>query len=412
VDFVPSSRQGPFAVGDVLASAYRIERVLGIGGMGAVYEAEDLLLRRRVAVKVPTCGAHAPALRSEGEALAALHHPAFPVVHQLGLHGATEFLVMERLYGETLEARIDAGVASSVPLPMDEVFRILIAIAEGLAAAHRVGVVHRDLKPSNVILAGARVVLVDLGLFVPEVLAVPDAEPAGSVHSIAPEVLLRSVKNGEAALVDLYALGCIAFQLLSGRPPYCNESFSKTMMAHISAPVPDPRDLRSETPADLAALVREMLAKEPHDRPPCAEAVLWQLRAMEARAPHGTFSVLVVDDDVEVASSIRRALESSYPMLDVRATCDATRALPHGGRPPADVVVVDVQMPGTNGLEVCASLRTLPAAKRPAMIVMSGSAGPSDVDVLRSLGIDAFVPKDHALLRAVGDAIGRARASK
>jgi CheY-like chemotaxis protein len=262
------------------------------------------------------------------------------------------------------------------------------------------------------LLSGERVVLLDLGLFVPDVIASTDAEPAGSVHTIAPEVLLRDVRSGEAPLVDLYALGSVAFQLLTGRPPYLHESITKMMMSHISAPVPDPREHRPETSADLAALVRELLAKEPRDRPACAEAVVWQLRAMLSRVPQSALRVLVVDDEPEVASTIRRALKSSYPLLDVQTTCDATRALPCDGRAPADVVVVDMQMPGTNGLEVCASLRALPTERRPTMIVMSGSAGPKDVDVLRGLGIDAFVPKDYALLCAVGDAIGRARASR
>lgn len=269
---------GPFRVGDVVGSTYEITRVLGVGGMGVVYEARDLILLRLVAIKVPRSSAFAHALHAEAQALAAIRNPAFVTVHHVGRHDDVEFMVMERLFGETLEARLDDARARGEHLSLDEVLELLVPITDALSAAHAVGIAQRDLKPANVVVCGERVVLVDLGLFVPEILVAPDNEAAGSAEYIAPEVLLRTVEKGEGPLIDLYALGILAFELLTNKTPFLAESIGRTLTNQVCAPVPDVCDLRPDVPRELGALLGELLAKDPKSRPASAEAVLWQLK--------------------------------------------------------------------------------------------------------------------------------------
>jgi serine/threonine-protein kinase len=270
---------GPFGIGETICDSYRIDRILGAGGMGAVYEAIDLNLPRRVAVKAAIHPAFTHSLHNEAQALAAIRHPSFPTLHHFGRHEETPFLVMERVYGETLSCRLERR-ANVEEVSITEALETLLGITVALAAAHSVGVAHRDLKPANVILAGERIVLVDLGLFIPEVLVSHLDVPAGSIDSIAPEVILSIVEKGEGHLVDLYALGVLAFELLTGDPPFVGDTIEGVLAQHVGAPIPDPTGVRSGIPPSLGDLVRDLLAKDPRDRPQSASEVHQQLEAV------------------------------------------------------------------------------------------------------------------------------------
>jgi serine/threonine-protein kinase len=187
---------------------------------------------------------------------------------------------MDRVYGETLAACLER--LGEERMPIAEVLDLLVGISVALSAAHAAGVAHRDLKPSNVILSGERIVLVDLGLFVPEVLVGPNDIPAGSVDSIAPEVILSTVERGGGHFIDLYALGVLAYELLTGAPPYVADTIESILAQHVSAPIPDPKTRRADVPPELAALVHDLLAKDPRDRPQGAEAVLRELEVIRA----------------------------------------------------------------------------------------------------------------------------------
>ena len=399
---------GPFRVGELVDGIYEIKRVLGVGGMAVVYEARDTVLLRLVAIKAPLFTVFAEHIRNEAQALAAIRNPAFVTVHHLGRHAAVEFLVMERLFGDTLEARLDDARARGRFLPVEEVLDLLIPITDALSAAHAAGVAQRDLKPANVVVCGDRVVIVDFGLFVPEVLVAPENVAAGSAEYVAPEVLLRSVERGEGPLIDLYSLGVLAFELLTNTTPYVSDSLGCTLASHVGAPIPDPRTFRPEIPPELAFLVLELLAKEPHARPASAEAVLWQLKDIRN---HGNrlakrMRVLAVDDEPHVGRALKKSLESSFPQVHVEATTDPARAMGGASEDPlADVVLVDLNMPKHNGLEVCMNLLSLPADRRPLVVAMSAQATEEDLAVLRSLGVQHFVPKDAAFVAAMSDVI-------
>jgi serine/threonine-protein kinase len=274
---------GPFALGQIVADGYEILSCLASGGMGVVYEARDLVLQRRVAIKVARGPRYAASLRREAIALAALNGAAFPKIHHLAREGDDELIVMERIVGETLESYLDELRRENARITVREAVDILAAIASALAIVHAAGMTQRDLKPGNVILCADRIVLVDFGLVVPEVLVGDGDEANGTPDYVAPEVLRGRVCSGGGPLVDLYALGAVAYELLVGRPPFEDIRISQILKNQLRGVIPDVRTLRPEVPQDLAAVVRELLAKNPGDRPVSAEAVVWELLAIRER---------------------------------------------------------------------------------------------------------------------------------
>ncbi len=271
----------PFVSGDLLAGTYEIGGVVGEGGMGVVYDAHDRLLRRRVAIKAALDPEFAPALLTEARALASLKSPEFVEVFHIGAHRGVAYMVMERLFGGTLFAHVFETYRNGSRIAIREAIELLTAIAAALGTAHDAGIAHRDLKSANIILAPrGRVVLVDLGLSVPEVLAGASVYADGSPDYVAPEVLRGEVERGEGVLVDLYALGVVAFELLVGRTPFGADDLQHTLNAHLRAVPPDLRALRDDVPAPLADLVRRLLAKNPRSRPSSAEEVVLELGSM------------------------------------------------------------------------------------------------------------------------------------
>jgi serine/threonine protein kinase len=272
-----------FSVGEILTGDYEIRRLLGEGGMGQVFEAQDLVLNRPVAIK-----AYWPAddvtsaslLRREAQALAAISHPGLAGVFTMGRQSELEFLVMERIRGMPLDELMRQRHQLGQRVAPAEAIRILVAIADVLSAVHASGCLHRDVKPGNVMLAPRdRVVLMDFGLFLPEGEMTRHPLLAGSPGYMAPESILDRVLPGAGHLVDLYALGVIAFELLSGRLPFRARNLEEMLDQHLHASAPDLVGLVPGTPPRLAALVRELLSKEPYDRPESDE-VVWRLRAI------------------------------------------------------------------------------------------------------------------------------------
>lgn len=397
----------------MLGEAYEIRGILGAGGMGVVYEAHDVLLNRTVAVKVPLLEAYAQSLRKEAQAMAAVHHANLVAIHALGHHRGVEYLVMERVYGMTLEDRVDEAWRAGRPIELEEVLDILLAVADALTAIHRAGIAHRDIKSANVMLSGARVAITDFGLVMPEVAVRAGLPIAGSADYMAPELILGRVQPGLGPLVDLYALGVIAFEMLAGRRPFLADSLQGVLAAHLEKPAPDVRTFRHDVPDDLARLVRELLAKSPLDRPESSEAVVWRLsaiRAALASAPEpAPMSVLIVDDEPEVGTVLERSLTWSLPRLSVEAVESGDAALERITRHPPDLVLIDLHMPGMNGVELAMALLALPIPAHPVVVAMSCDASHADIAVLRSLGVNEFVPKDDRFVARMSDVIGDLR---
>lgn len=267
--------------GAVLNGRYTLREHIATGGMGEVWRAHDDVLGREVAVKMlkSEFADHDGFLRrfrDEARHAASLSHPGIAAVHDYGEHDGTPYLVMELVRGETLSDLI----ARIGPVPLDRALSILADTAEALAAAHARGVVHRDVKPGNLLLTDeGRVKVTDFGI-ARAIGAAPvtvTGEVVGTAQYISPEQA-----SGEQATPasDIYALGVVAFEVLTGQRPFTADSPVALAMAHVRQPPPP---LPPTLPADVAAVVHQALAKAPEDRPIDAATLATLFRDAAAR---------------------------------------------------------------------------------------------------------------------------------
>ncbi len=266
-----------------MINEYRVGKCLGRGSMGEVYEGRHET--RRVALKVLREGADdqlnaGRRLLEEARSVNAIRHPGIVEVLDIGLFtDRRPFLVMELLEGASLSARI-----KSSPVQWQEAVKWLDGILDALDAAHRAGVVHRDLKPSNVFLVGKpgdeRVKILDFGVarragrkenFTAPQMAV------GSVGFMAPEQL-----QGHAVPAsDLYAVGCLAFQLFAGRPVFPLKNIPDAARLHMTEPAPLLRWVKPGLAEDLETWVDKLLRKNPTERHRSAHAAMLDLRSLD-----------------------------------------------------------------------------------------------------------------------------------
>jgi serine/threonine protein kinase len=264
---------------DTALGPYRVERLVGAGGMGQVYRALDTRLNRIVALTIlPQELARDPRFRArferEAHAIAALTHPHICTVYDIGQDDGIDFLVMEYLEGETLAARIDKG-----PIALDQALTFAIEIADALAAAHRGGIVHRDLKPSNILLTRGGVKLLDFGLAKPAVPGVapgavstsPPSPPSvtaqgtivGTLQYMAPEQLEGKPTD---ARTDIFAYGAVVYEMLTGRKAFEGQSQASLIGAIMHAEPPAIQAEQPLTPPALDRTIKTCLAKDPDDR--------------------------------------------------------------------------------------------------------------------------------------------------
>ncbi|WP_433688975.1 protein kinase domain-containing protein [Micromonospora carbonacea] len=283
-----------------VAGRFRLQGAIGKGNMGEVHRAEDmaaaegsadrivalkLILRSRSGAVIDTCADSKARQRFEREVriMRRLRHRHLPRIIAGAADGrGLPYIAMELLDGETLRDL----VAECPQLPISWVAAIGAQIADGLAAAHAADVVHRDLKPANVMLLRTGVIKVlDFGMA--RILDDEDGRvtstgvTVGTARYMAPEQFLAAAVTGAA---DLYALGCVLFELLTGVPPFLSESAHELGQKHLHEPVPPLRLLRSDVPADMVRMIGRLLAKEPAARP--ADAVT----VREALLPFATGS--------------------------------------------------------------------------------------------------------------------------
>ncbi len=252
---------------------YRLVDRLGAGGMGEVWRAHDANLDRQVAIKLLAPGAIGDAdtqarFRREALALSRLSHPGIATVFDFDSHEGTSFLVLELVTGGTLEARIATG-----PMPQDEVRLIGAAIADALHDAHRNEIVHRDLKPGNIVLTqSGQPKILDFGI----AMLLGDAGSAkltrtgmilGSLPYMAPEQLTG---DADSPRTDIYALGVLLFEMLTGRRPFIKERAEALMFEIFGSAPPTVRSLRPDIADDLDRLVMACISKEATARPQSA----------------------------------------------------------------------------------------------------------------------------------------------
>jgi serine/threonine protein kinase len=293
---------------------YRVLRVLGAGGMGIVFEAEDTHLQRHVALKCMRPTLVTPANRErflrEARATAAIEHDHIVTIYQVGEGNGVPFLAMKLLQGESLEDKLKEEGGW---LPLAEVLRIGREAAEALEAAHTKGLIHRDIKPANIWLEGdrGRVKIVDFGL----------ARVAESDTNLTQEGLVMGTPaymSPEQAddkpldqRSDLFSLGCVLYRAATGQLPFKGKDSMAIMMA-LATQVPEsPHSIDPMVPATLSDLIMEMLAKDPDDRPRSAHELKEALEAIERqpavpppnpRLREEASDLKPLDDNVEVVA--------------------------------------------------------------------------------------------------------------
>jgi serine/threonine protein kinase/tetratricopeptide (TPR) repeat protein len=288
---------------------YRVRRMLGHGGMGVVYLAEDERLGRQVALKVLRDNSSDPTARvrlvREARIAAGISHPLICQVFELGEWNDQPFIAMELIEGEPLAARLAHGA-----LPPKEALRIAVGVVEALGVLHRRGIMHRDLKPSNVFVTDTSVKVLDFGLARP--VAAPDDEEtaAALTHSgtflgtpryAAPEQLLGDELDERA---DLFSAGVILFEMLAGRPPFSG----KTIAAVAQSVLYETPPVLTGSPAVSAAdrILQRALSKKREERYPTADALLTAVRAAMQ---------LAADDSVAEARPMLRLAVLPFRLL-------------------------------------------------------------------------------------------------
>jgi serine/threonine protein kinase len=285
-----TSKPLPARLAEALSNAYTIEGEIGRGGMGVVYRARDERLQRRVAIKVlPPELAFQQDIRErftrEAQTAARLSHPHIVPIHTVGEGLGLVYFVMGYVDGESVAARI----RRRGPLPVEEARRIMKETADALSAAHSLSVIHRDIKPDNILLEGTRgrVMVTDFGI-AKALSSTSGATLTGIGVAIGtPAFMSPEQAAGDRNIdgrSDLYSLGVVTYQMLTGELPFTAPSVAGILMKQITEPAPNLLSRRAETPEDLALAVARCLEKDPENRWPTADALR---RALESRTIDG-----------------------------------------------------------------------------------------------------------------------------
>jgi serine/threonine protein kinase/DNA-binding NarL/FixJ family response regulator len=301
-----------------LAGRYRIGERLGEGSMGIVYSAHDDTLDRTVAIKFLSperiMGGEASArFLREARAVARLSHPHIITLHDVGREGPWHYLVLEYIPGRDLHALM---VERGGPLPVRETLHAIRGTLEALVCAHGQGIVHRDIKPENIMVTpDGQVKVTDFGLALArgDVRLTQEGVIVGTLLYLAPEAVTGAPADRRA---DLYAVGAVTYELLTGRPPFASEDPMAIISQILNAPVTPPRSLDLSIPPQVERVVVRLLAKDPGDRYGSAEEVLAALPApaeAPAMAPAAVEKTTAQRASLSLLERIVRSSSTAHP---------------------------------------------------------------------------------------------------
>lgn len=261
----------PTWIGRTLSGRYKIEALLGQGGMSAVYKAMDPNLKRVVAIKLihphlSTDPSFVMRFESEASAVASLRHANIVQVYDFNNDSGVYYMVLEFIPGETLQDRMSRLSESGRTLSIQDALKFTINICDAVGYAHQRGMVHRDIKPANIMLdVQGQGILMDFGIV--KILGGDSHTSTGAVVGTArymsPEIIRGEVADHRS---DIYSLGVTLYEMLSGRPPFMADSAMTLMMMHLNDPVPNVRDFRGDIPPEIVEILEKCLAKDRNDR--------------------------------------------------------------------------------------------------------------------------------------------------
>jgi serine/threonine-protein kinase len=433
---------------------YRVESELGRGAMGVVHLARDTFLHRPVALKMiaPTWAALSPdaaaSFQREAQSLASIRDQYVVQVYAFGLHGGAHFFAMEYVSGRTLRQILAEHRQHGDTIPVHRTLTILGHVAQGIDAVHAAGIVHRDVKPSNIVIEEhtGRPVLLDFGI------AVHSADPAAALACGSPQYM--APEQGSAAATpatitertDVYALGITAYEMLTGQLPFQATDRAQLLRQHARKKPPLLASLRRDL-APFDPVVARAIAKDPAERYPSGAAFAQALAAagerwlsstlptlpppppLEASAagewvarslplpslappppssaveltragePSRPFHVLVVDDSPVFRKFTVQATQLAFYRYEkslrvgVLGAGSGAEALARAAELRPDLVLLDLDMPGLDGVGTLSRLRALPGGDRARVVVVSGRVSAKDRWRFAVLGVSDFVAK-------------------
>jgi serine/threonine-protein kinase len=274
-------------VGELIAERYELQELVGTGGMSSVFRAHDRLLERTVALKIlheqfTQDEDYVERFRREARSVAQLAHPNIVTVIDRGEQDGRQFIVFEYVDGANLKEVVRDGA-----LPIDDVLDVAIQVGRALAFAHHRGLVHRDVKPQNVLLNDEHQAKVtDFGIA--RSLDVKGVTQTGTVLGTSDYIAPEQARGEQVdPKTDMYSLGAVLYELLTGEVPYPGDNFVAIAMRHVYDPVPSVLDRRPDCPLRLDGAVRRAMAKDPDDRFESMEAFLAELEACRAGVRDG-----------------------------------------------------------------------------------------------------------------------------
>jgi serine/threonine protein kinase len=320
----------PSWIGQTLSGRYRIEAMLGQGGMSAVYKAADPNLKRVVAIKLihPHLSGDASFVvrfEEEAAAVAKLRHSNIVQVYDFNIDNGVYYMVLEYIPGETLHERLHRLHEAGQFLSIEQCIRFTADVLDALNYAHERGIIHRDVKPPNIMLdVLGHAILMDFGIvkILGETSHTATGAVVGTARYMAPEVIRGEVADGRS---DIYSMGVTLYEMLGGRPPFVADSAVTLMMMHLNDPVPNVRNFRPEIPDSLISILDKALQKDRDLRYRTAAEMADDLRrALTAPAvvPPPVPTMLTPEDQRPEASKVtitRQASEVALAAQAVRA---------------------------------------------------------------------------------------------
>jgi serine/threonine-protein kinase len=410
-------------------AGYRVEGVAGQGGMGVVYRAQHVHLGRTVALKLlnPELAASEEFRERfirEARAAAELEHPNIVPVYDAGEVDGRLYLAMKFIEGTDL-AQVLEREGSLSP---ERTLALLQQLADALDAAHEHGLIHRDVKPANALLDGDRLYLTDFGL----TRRVDSTRPltatgraVGTAAYLAPEQIRGEPLDRR---VDVYALGCVLFQCLAGKPPYLRDTDMLIMWAHVGAEPPSLSAERPDVPGAVDRVVKKALAKSREDRyDTCGELISEMKRALNPSqplevpatrfhtegAPEKLPKVLLVTADPGTSLTVEAALRRSRLILDQAA--DAATAQARAEKEPPTLVLLDTGLDGGGALTLAQALRADESTRSTKIVLLTNQHARIDMSALAPIVDDylayPFPPMQlfNTLREHIPEAFGESR---